>query len=180
MIDRGLRAQLRSADLLTGQLYIAFDFFPGVVTKKGDVSKRKADVAASQALLAIPTIPNTAEETQTQISEIARKLNKVPFDQIGSELQESLKTLQRTLNSAGQLTETLNNDVAPEIAVAMKDVHETLNAAGRTLSEEAPLQQDLRQTLQELSRAAISLRVVTDYLERHPESIIRGKREDKR
>jgi paraquat-inducible protein B len=47
------------------------------------------------------------------------------------------------------------------------------------LSEEAPLQQDLRQTLQELSRAAISLRVVTDYLERHPESIIRGKREDK-
>jgi paraquat-inducible protein B len=74
----------------------------------------------------------------------------------------------------------LNNDVAPEIAVAMKDVHETLNAAGRTLSEEAPLQQDLRQTLQELSRAAISLRVVTDYLERHPESIVRGKREDKR
>jgi paraquat-inducible protein B len=179
MIDRGLRAQLRSADLLTGQLYVAFDFFPNVVTKKGDVSKRKADVAASQGLLAIPTIPNTAEETQTQISEIARKLNKVPFDQIGSELQESLKTLQRTLNSAGQLTETLNNDVAPEIAVAMKDVHETLNAAGRTLSEEAPLQQDLRQTLQELSRAAISLRVVTDYLERHPESIIRGKREDK-
>jgi paraquat-inducible protein B len=58
-------------------------------------------------------------------------------------------------------------------------VHETLNAAGQTLSEEAPLQQDLRQTLQELSRAAISLRVVTDYLERHPESIIRGKREDK-
>jgi paraquat-inducible protein B len=179
MIDRGLRAQLRSADLLTGQLYVAFDFFPGVVTKKGGVSKRKADAAASEALLAIPTIPNTAEETQTQISEIARKLNQVPFDQSGSELQESLKTLQRTLNSAGQLTETLNNDVAPEIAVAMKDVHETLNAAGRTLSEEAPLQQDLRQTLQELSRAAISLRVVTDYLERHPESIIRGKREDK-
>lgn len=180
MIDGGLRAQLRSADLLTGQLYVAFDFFPNVVTKKGNVSKRKADVAASQPLLAVPTIPNTAEETQTQISEIARKLNKVPFDQIGSELQESLKILQRTLNSAGQLAEKLNNDVAPEIAMAMKDVHETLNAAGHTLSEEAPLQQDLRQTLQELSRAAISLRVVTDYLERHPESIIRGKREDKR
>jgi paraquat-inducible protein B len=77
------------------------------------------------------------------------------------------------------LAEKLNNDVAPEITVAMKDVRETLNAAGRTLSEDAPLQQDLRQTLQELTRAAISLRVLTDYLERHPESVIRGRRGDK-
>jgi paraquat-inducible protein B len=41
------------------------------------------------------------------------------------------------------------------------------------------LQQDLRQALQELTRAAASLRVLTDYLERHPEAIIRGKPEDK-
>jgi paraquat-inducible protein B len=72
----------------------------------------------------------------------------------------------------------LNSDVAPEITAAMKDVSRTLNAAERTLSEDAPLQQDLRQTLQELSRAAVSLRILTDYFERHPESIIRGKRGD--
>jgi paraquat-inducible protein B len=69
--------------------------------------------------------------------------------------------------------------VAPEIAVAMKDVRETLDAAERTLSGDAPLMGDLRQTLQELTRAAVSLRVLTDYLERHPESVIRGRRGDK-
>ncbi len=179
MINRGLRAQLRTANLLTGQLYVAFDFFPKVVAVKRDVSRSKADVDAAHALLELPTIPSSAEEIQTQVSEIALKLSKVPFDEIGSELQESLKILQGTLNSATQLAEKLNNDVAPEITVAMKDVRETLNAAGRTLSEDAPLQQDLRQTLQELTRAAVSLRVLTDYLERHPESVIRGRRGDK-
>ena len=126
----------------------------------------------------LPTIPSP-EEIQTQVSEIARKLNKIPFDQIGSELHQSLKKLKGTLNSATLLADKLNNDVAPEMIVALKDAQETLNAAGRILSEDAPLQQDLRQTLQELSRTAISLRVLMDYLERHPESVIRGRQGDK-
>lgn len=134
---------------------------------------------APGALLQLPTIPSSADEIQTQVSEIASKLSKVPFDQIGNDLQESLKVLKQTLNSTGQLAEKLNNDVAPEITLAMKDLHKTLNAAERTLSADAPLQQDLRQTLQELTRAAASLRILTDYFQRHPESVIRGKREDK-
>ncbi|HEY6044826.1 MAG TPA: MlaD family protein, partial [Nitrosospira sp.] len=179
MINRGLAAQLRTSNLLTGQLYIAFDFFPKAVPAKKTVTGNKAGTDTSLALLELPTIPSSTEEIQTQVSEIALKLSKVPFDQIGDELQQSLKVLKGTLNSAGLLAEKLNNDVAPEITVAMKDVRETLNAAERTLSDGAPLTRDLRQTLQELTRAAVSLRVLTDYLERHPESVIRGRREDK-
>ena len=110
------------------------------------------------------------------------KLSKVPFEEIGQDLQKSLVTLNKTLTSAEKLAQTLNQDVAPEVAAAMKDVRKTLdnadrtlNNADRTLSEDAPLQQDLRQTLQELSRAAASIKVLTDYLEQHPESLIRGK-----
>ncbi len=182
MINRGLYAQLRTGNLLTGQVYIALDFFPKAISAnaaKKDASSNIAGKGTSTTLLQLPTIPSNAEEIQTQISEMALKLSKVPFDQIGNELQQSLKVLKQTLNSTGQLAEKLNNDVAPEIAVAMKDVRKTLNAAERTLSEDAPLQQDLRQTLQELTRAAVSLRILTDYLERHPESVIRGKRGDK-
>ena len=54
-----------------------------------------------------------------------------------------------------------------------------MNTAERTLAEDSPLQQDMRQTLRELTRAAGSLRILTDYLERHPESLVRGKPEDK-
>lgn len=176
MVSRGLRAQLRTGNLLTGQLYIALDFFP------------KAPKVTSQAngLVELPTIPNGLDELQTQISTITNKLSKVPFDEIGQDLQKSLATLNKTLSSAEKLAQTLNQDVAPEVTAAMKDVRKTLDnadrtlsSADRTLSEDAPLQQDLRQTLQELSRAAASIKVLTDYLEQHPESLIRGKVLDK-
>lgn len=168
-IGRGLRAQLRPGNLLTGQIYVALDFFPKAPPVQFD---------ASQTPIILPTVPGALDELQSQISEIARKLSKVPFDEIGADLQKTMKTLDRTLTSAEQLTQHLNNDVAPEVTAAMKDVRKTLDAAQKTLSEDAPLQQDLRQTLEEMSRAAGSLRVLTDYLERHPESLIRGKPED--
>jgi paraquat-inducible protein B len=65
------------------------------------------------------------------------------------------------------------------MVVALKDVSKTLNETERILSGDAPLVQDLRQTLQELARAAASLRVLTDYFELHPEAVIRGKQKDK-
>jgi len=179
MVSRGLRAQLRTGNLLTGQLYIALDFFPNAP---------KVAVQETE-MIELPTVPNGLDELQAQISSITTKLNKVPFDQIGQDLQKSLITLNRTLDSAEKLAQTLNQDVAPELTTAMKDVRKTLDNANRTLSnvdqtlsnadrtlsEDAPLQQDLRQTLQDLSRAAASMKVLTDYLEQHPESVIRGK-----
>jgi paraquat-inducible protein B len=54
-----------------------------------------------------------------------------------------------------------------------------MDGANQVLSRDAPVQLDLRETLREVSRAAQSLRVLGDYLEQHPESLIRGKREDK-
>jgi paraquat-inducible protein B len=183
MIDRGLAAQLRTASFLTGQTYIALDFFPKPVPSR-TVTKAPPDADGSDPgrldpFIQLPTIPGGSDEIQAQISDIAGKLSKVPFDQIANDLQQSLRLLNHMLDSAGQLAAKLNNDVAPEISIAIQDARKSLGAVERTLAEDSPLQQDLRQTLQELGRAAASLRVLTDYLERHPEAIIRGKREDK-
>lgn len=170
LVGKGLRAQLRTGNLLTGQVYVALDFFPKASPAKVDVE---------QSPIELPTVPNSLDEIQLQVSEIARKLNKVPFEEIGTDLRRTLATLDTTLRSAEKLAERLNNDVAPDMAAAMKDVRRTLGAAEKTLSAESPLQQDMRRTLQELTRAAGSLRVLTDYLERHPESLLRGKPDDK-
>ena len=59
-------------------------------------------------------------------------------------------------------------------------VGKALGSASRSIAEDSPLQQDLRDTLRELSRSAVSLRVLTDYLEQHPESLLRGKPRDSR
>jgi paraquat-inducible protein B len=181
MAARGLAGQLRTGNLLTGQVYIDLEFLPRGVPSK--VAKKAGPPVTDESpygtVIELPTIPGSSDEIQAQIAEITLKLSKVPFDQIGDDLQQALRVFRQTMDRAGQLTVQLNNDVAPEIAGAMKDVRKSLGAVERTLAEDEPLQHDLRHTLQELARAAASLRVLTDYLERHPEAILRGKREDK-
>jgi paraquat-inducible protein B len=163
-----MRAQLRNGNLLTGQLYVAIDFFP---------KAKPAQIDPDKVPLELPTIPGSLDELQQQLSDIAGKLSKVPFDEIGRDLQTTLKTLNKTLTTAEQTAARINNDIAPEMQAAMKDARKTLNAAERTLSDDAPLQSDIRQTMQELSKAAASIRILTDYLQQHPESLIRGKQE---
>lgn len=177
LIAKGLRAQLRTGNLLTGQVYVALDFFP---------KEKAVAVDVNHSPIELPTVANSLDQIQEQVSDIARKLNKVPIEEIGADLRKSLATLNKTLASAETLAKSLNNDVAPEMTAAMKDVRKTLgtadktlSAAEKTLADDAPLQSDLRQTLREVTRAAGSLRILTDYLERHPESLLRGKPEDK-
>ena len=150
---------------------MALDFFPKSPPVKIDLDKNPVEM---------PTVANSLDEIQAQVGDIARKLNKVPFEEIGRDLRKTLATLDKTLAGAEQLATSLKNDVSPEMAAAMKDVRKTLNSAEKTLADDSPLQQDMRQTLQEVTRAAGSLRVLTDYLERHPESLLRGKPEDKK
>jgi paraquat-inducible protein B len=181
LIARGLRAQLRTGNLLTGQLFVALDFFP----KAPKVAALPLDKA--NPLVRLPTLPNGLDEMQTQVGEIIAKINKVPFEQLSADLRKTLASLDSTLTGAEKLVNTLGNDVAPGITAAMQDVRKTLATADRTLgnagnalAEDAPLQQDLRQTLREVNRAAASIKVLTDTLERHPESLLRGKPEEKK
>jgi paraquat-inducible protein B len=171
LINKGLRAQLRNGNLLTGQVYVALDFFPKLP---------KVDVDTTKAVIELPTVPSSLDEIQSQVQEIATKLNKVPYEQIAADLRKTLATLSKTLTSAESVARNLDTNVAPELTAALKDVRKTVNSAERTLAEDSPLQQDMHQTLQELTRAAGSIRVLSDYIERHPESLLRGKPDDKK
>lgn len=170
LVGKGLRAQLRNGNILTGQVYVALDFFPKLKPAKVDFTKTP---------LELPTVPSSLDELQAQLQTIASNVSKVPLEQISTDLLTTLATLNKTLISVEQLTRTLNNEVSPEITATMQDARRTINSAEQTLAQDAPLQQDLRQTLQEITRAAASLRLLTDSLERHPQSLLRGKPEDK-
>ena len=168
--DRGLRYQLRTANLLTGQLYVALDFFP-------DAPKAHIDWAKTPPVL--PTVQGSMTEVQETFSRFARKLEKIPLDQIGGDLRQSLRALSRTLESADLFLKRLDKDVAPAARVALEEAGRTFSTAERTFKSDAPLQQDLRDTLRDVSRAAQAMRVLADYLERHPEALLRGKKEHK-
>lgn len=163
LVARGLRGQLRTGNLLTGQLYVALDFFPNAAPVKLDLSQEVPEV---------PTVPNSLDELQTQISSIARKLDKVPFEEIG-------KNLRDTLKSADVLLKQLDSQVVPEMKDTLGAARKTFNEADQLLQKDSPVQSDLREALQQLTQTLQSLNALSDYLERHPESLIRGKQDKK-
>ena len=167
LVAHGLRAQLKNGNLLTGQLFVALDFFP-------HAPKFKIDHTRSPITLA--TVPGTLEELQAILSRIARRLDKVPVEEIAADLRTALKSLDATLKSTDKLAKHLDVELVPEARATLEQVRKTVASADTVLSSDAPLQQDLRETLREVSRAAQALRSLTDYLERHPESLILGKK----
>jgi paraquat-inducible protein B len=170
-VDDGLRAQLKSGSLLTGQMYIGLAIFPKAAPAKIDWTKRPPE---------FPTHPGMMVELQATLMNISKKLESMPIEQISGDLRQALQSLNRTLVGAEQLVKRMDKDVAPAAKSALDDARRMLTTVDRTLASDAPLQQDLRTSLRELSRAAESLRELTDLLERQPESLIRGKKESKR
>lgn len=171
LVKRGMRAQLRTGNLLTGQLYVALDFFPKAPPAK--------DIDLEAPMPEFPTTPGTFDELQAKLGDIVNKIDKVPFDQIGQDARTAIASMNKMLETADKLVAQLNGDVAPQVLAALQDARRTLTAANGTLASDAPLQQDTRRMMQELTRTAVSLRALTDYLERHPEALLRGKTEDK-
>jgi paraquat-inducible protein B len=170
-VEDGLRAQLKTGSLLTGQMYIGLEIFPRAAPAKIDWTKSPPE---------FPTQPGTMVALQATLMNISKKLENMPIEQISGDLRQALQSLNRTLVSADQAVKRMDKDVAPAAKSALDDARRLLNTADRTLASDAPLQQDLRTSLQDLSRAAQSLRELTDLLERQPESLIRGKKESKR
>jgi paraquat-inducible protein B len=167
LVENGLRAQLKTGSLLTGQLYIEFSKFPNAAPAKVDWTKSPP---------VFPTQPGAMIELQATL----RKLENLPIAEISADLRQALQSLNRTLVTADQAVKRMDKDVTPAAKSALDDARRMLNTVDRTLASDAPLQQDLRTSLRELSRAAESLRELTDLLERQPESLIRGKKESKR
>ena len=191
LVAHGFRAEIKSGSLVTGQLFVALDFFPKAPAAKIDWNANPPR---------FPTVPGSMGELQKQLMHIVQRFEKVPIEQLGGDARKSIQSLDATLKSAEKLVRNVDQSVVPEARSALVeakksleevrvtlgdlrktlgDARTTLGGANQALSAEAPLQLDLRDTLREMSRAAQSLRVLGDYLEQHPESLIRGKKEDK-
>jgi paraquat-inducible protein B len=158
-VDNGLRAQARSGNLLTGQLYIALDFFPKAEKVAFDATVRP---------VILPTIPGSLEQLQEKLESVVDKLNKLPVDRIASNLDSNLVELRKSLTQ-------FNAKTLPGVQNTLADVSKTLQSASSTLAEDSPQREKLTETLDELGRMSRSLRELSDYLGRHPESLIRGR-----
>lgn len=166
IVAQGMRAQLEMGNLLTGSLYIELDFHPNAPP---------AEVDYSGPYPAFPTLPTPLERVAASLMEVLTKIEQVPFDQIGTNLDKSLQALNETLAETQQLAKAMDDSVAPAAEKMLSQTEKTMAEVERTLSGDSPLTSELRRALEELSEAARSFRIMADYLERHPDALIKGK-----
>lgn len=165
-IQRGLRAQMKTGNILTGQNYIAIDFYP---------KAKPAEMKFTNGIAEIPTIPTELSGLQAQVTLIADKLTKFPLNEIGQDLRKTLANMNTAINSTDKLVKQMDGKIAPAMQATLDDARKTMQSTQTILASDAPMQQDIRRAVQQMTRAAASLQLMSDYIEQHPESLIRGK-----
>jgi paraquat-inducible protein B len=188
LIENGLRAQLRTASLVTGQLYIALDFFPSAAKAKRRPARSVAD---GQFIEDLPTTPSDLRELQANIASALAKIQSFPFEQVGKDLHQTLQKVQEvqfgqlgsdfkdTLQTATRMMQRIDAELTPDARAAFEQARKALDSADLVLRPNSPVAQDAQQAMREIARAAAAFRALADYLERHPEALISGKKEDK-
>jgi paraquat-inducible protein B len=211
LVEKGLRAQLKTGSLLTGQLFVDVDFHPDAPP-----AVVKYDYIYPQ----LPTIPAPMAMITASLNQLLTKIEKLPLMEIGNSLKNTVQGAERLVNSAElrnammalnqtlqntrkftgnldatitpelhkavvrlnealenaqMLMQNLNAKVTPEINATLDQTQKTLADIGGVVSPDSPIYSELRRALKELADAAKSIRVMAEYLERHPDSLIYGK-----
>jgi paraquat-inducible protein B len=160
MVDGGVRAQLESGNFVTGQKIIGLDKVPGAgpaaVTQEGDA-------------LVVPSATGGLDNVIANLSDISGKIDKMPLQQIGDNLNKLLVTTNHTVASAN-VRATLN-----ALTTTLKTANTTLQAVNQDYGSDSDFQRNLQQLLAQANAALQSVKQLTDYLDRHPQSLVFGR-----
>jgi paraquat-inducible protein B len=154
LVAAGFRAQLKSGSLLTGALFVSLDFFPNA---------KPAQVAWDEPVPEFPTTPTPIEEITANLTRLAERLGKIPVEQIGADLNASLKSLRTTL--------TKSENLGPALTDTLEQTRRTLASVG----PDSTVNTELRRALLELSDAARALGLAADQIQTQPDSLLFGK-----
>jgi paraquat-inducible protein B len=182
LVAKGLRGQLKMGNPLTGQLIVDLDIHPHAGPAK---------VGYGGPYPELPTVKAPLSQITSNLGQIIEKLQKLPIEEIGDDLRKTVSGTQRLVNSAEllgslralnetlketqALTQRLNQTASKEFGAMLEQAQQTLRAAETLFKSDSPLQYETKTMLQELSKAARSIRNMADYLEQHPDALIYGK-----
>ncbi|MDO9023289.1 MlaD family protein [Zwartia sp.] len=160
LTTKGLRAQLRTANILTGQLYITLADFPN--------APKVAD-ASDTLPLTIPTIvSDDLDKLQAQLTSIVGKIDQIPFEKIALELDDMMKEFRR-------LSMNLDKTVTPKLASSLAEIEKSAKSLNALIAPGSPMTTSTESMLEDLRRSLKSLRSLTDSLQANPDSVIRGR-----
>jgi paraquat-inducible protein B len=183
LVEEGLRAELKTGSLLTGKLYVDLELHP---------EAPKAALTTYGDYQVVPTLSSAPlEEITAKVNALLDKLDRLPIAEIGNDLRDTVKgastvvnapeltralaELEKTLKAVGEASAAVDAKVIPQLNANLAQLDRTLVSVQGLVNQDSPLFAELQRTLKELSAAARSIRAMADYLERHPEALIKGK-----
>ncbi len=176
-VARGLRAALKTGNLLTGALYVDIDYYkdpmPATMRTVGDYAT-------------IPTVSSGIAQLEVKITAILDKIQALPIDdtmrKIGAAADEATTTVAA---ARGTLTELQATAAAArktldsnEFAKLPGDLRATLASVEKSVASVGPngsIQGDLLRTLDELRSALRSFESLTTTIDEKPNSLLFGR-----
>ena len=128
LVAHGMRAEIKTGNLLTGQKYVALDIYSGLASEHVNWNEQPA---------VFPTTSGALDEIQDSVGSIAKKLDKVPFDQISARLMSTMASLDQTLKSTDKLLHHVNDSIAPQVDATLKEAQEAMKTPRRALARSA-------------------------------------------
>jgi paraquat-inducible protein B len=168
MVADGFRAELTTSSLLTGQKTVNFDFFE---------FEEPAKIRMGEIYPVLPTASTGFGQIADRVSRILGKIDQVPIEAIGTNLEEALSGFSEMLGEVKQLAGAANEDLLPSLSTSLKKLEEMLASAEAMIAPESAVAQDIESLISDLSEAAHSIRMLAERLEEHPEELLRGKSE---
>lgn len=185
LVESGLRAQLKTASLLTGELYVDLDFRP----ESGPATMRTV-----RGLPVIPAVPTELETLSASLTGVLEKFAALPLEPLVEELRGATRAIEEVARGreVGRALESLAATLASLERAASAAERETptllrslREAADRARDGAAALESllgtdsrtraDFATLLREAASAARALRGFAELLQRNPEALLRGR-----
>ncbi len=176
LVKNGLRAQTKTSNYLTGQQVLALDFLPNA---------SPAELRQEGQDWVLPSVGGGIDNILTAASDISAKLDRLPLDQIGANLNSTLRSASGAMVSIQDLVKRTDANLTPamhrlpDITAALQDV---VTRAGRTVGsietsygQNSQFSRELERAMTQVGDTARAIRVLADYLDRHPEALVRGR-----
>lgn len=167
MVAMGLRAQLKTGSLITGQSYVDLDLHP---------DRGPAGLVAGGRYPELPTLPSPLEGLMASAQRIMNKLERVPLSDVATEMRTTMAEIRYTLGKMRTTMDDMDDmDILPKTSQALTHANNALAEIESTLAPDSMVRTDLQRLLREMGDTARSLRVLADYLERQPDALLYGK-----
>lgn len=190
LVHSGMRAVLDSSSLLTGQQLLTLEYVPGAtggeLAKEGDA-------------WVVPGAAGGMEALKVAAGDIAAKLRRIPIDEIGTNLNDTIKAAKRTvggpeltqalvslnatLNQVQTLAKHADEGLGPALArlpAISEQLQATIEKANAALGQsgygpDSDFHKSIERFMRQAGDAARTIRMLADYLDRHPEALLRGR-----